>query len=370
MTNTMKKIAATIVVIILTITMFVTSAFATPESKTSVKIHGTSSLGNKGDVIVITVPSENGTKKTYRGTLKGDHLDIDMGTTDNYFNVTKSGIVVSFENETTDETGTFLLLGKEGNGTHKPNNKEPESDNGMNNFDAANIVFDNANKDDMNNDQNKDDQQDDDQNKDDQQNDDLNKDDQQNDDQNKDDQQNDDQNNDDQNNDDQNKDDQNNDDQNNDDQNNDDQNNDDQNKDDQNKDDQNNDDQQDDDQNKDDQQGDDLNKDDQQNDDQNKDDQQNDDQNKDDQQNDDQNKDDQPVNNNSQNTTEKKENVKPSLMIRRKARNTITISDEEVPLANVPKTGDNTVMIMMVMLTAVIGMIAVAACKTRKATNI
>ena len=290
MTNTMKKIAATIVVIILTITMFVTSAFAAPKSKTSVKIHGTSSLGNKGDVIVITVPSENGTKKTYRGTLKGDHLDIDMGTTDNYFNVTESGIVVSFENETTDETGTFLLLGKEGNGTHKPNNKDPESDNGMNNFDAANIVFDNANEDDMNNDQNKDDQQDDDQNKDDQQNDDQNKDDQQNDDQNKDDQ--------------------------------------------------------------------------------NKDDQQNDDLNKDDQQGDDQKKDDQPVNNNSQNTTEKKENAKPSLVIRKKARNTVTISDEEVPLANVPKTGDNTVMTMMVMLTAVIGMIAVAACKTRKATNI
>ena len=250
MTNTMKKIAATIVVIILTITMFITPAFAAPKSKTSVKIHGTSSLGNKGDVIVITVPSENGTKKTYRGTLKGDHLDIDMGTTDNYFNVTESGIVVSFENETTDETGTFLLLGKEGNGTHKPNNKDPESDNGMNNFDAANIVFDNANEDDMNNDQNKDDQQ----------NDDLNK--------------------------------------------------------------------------------------------------------------DDQKKDDQPVNNNSQNTTEKKENAKPSLVIRKKGRNTVTISDEEVPLANVPKTGDNTVMIMMVMLTAVIGMIAVAACKTRKATNI
>ena len=295
MTNTMKKIAATIVVIILTITMFVTSAFAAPKSKTSVKIHGTSSLGNKGDVIVITVPSENGTKKTYRGTLKGDHLDIDMGTTDNYFNVTESGIVVSFENETTDETGTFLLLGKEGNGTHKPNNKDPESDNGMNNFDAANIVFDNANEDDMNNDQNKDDQQNDDQNKDDQQNDDQNKDDQQNDDQNKDDQQ-------------------------------------------------------DDDQNKDDQQDDDLNK--------------------DDQQGDDQKKDDQPVNNNSQNTTEKKENAKPSLVIRKKTRNTVTISDEEVPLANVPKTGDNTVMTMMVMLTAVIGMIAVAACKTRKATNI
>ena len=290
MTNTMKKIAATIVVIILTITMFITPAFAAPKSKTSVKIHGTSSLGNKGDVIVITVPSENGTKKTYRGTLKGDHLDIDMGTTDNYFNVTESGIVVSFENETTDETGTFLLLGKEGNGTHKPNNKDPESDNGMNNFDAANIVFDNANEDDMNNDQNKDDQQ----------NDDLNKDDQQ-----------------------------------------------------------------DDDQNKDDQQDDDQNKDDQQNDDQNKDDQQNDDLNKDDQK-----KDDQPVNNNSQNTTEKKENAKPSLVIRKKGRNTVTISDEEVPLANVPKTGDNTVMIMMVMLTAVIGMIAVAACKTRKATNI
>ena len=330
MTNTMKKIAAAIVVIILTITMFATPAFAAPKSKTSVKIHGTSSLGNKGDVIVITVPSENGTKKTYRGTLKGDHLDIDMGTTDNYFNVTESGIVVSFENETTDETGTFLLLGKEGNGTHKPNNKDPESDNGMNNFDAANIVFDNANEDDMNNDQNKDDQ-----NKDDQQNDDLNKDDQQNDDLNKDDQQDDDQNKDDQQNDDQNKDDQ-----------------------------------QDDDQNKDDQQDDDQNKDDQQNDDQNKDDQQNDDQNKDDQQGDDQKKDDQPVKNNSQNTTEKKESAKPSLVIRKKARNTVTISDEEVPLANVPKTGDNTVMTMMVMLTAVIGMIAVAACKTRKATNI
>ena len=350
MTNTMKKIAATIVVIILTITMFVTPAFAAPKSKTSVKIHGTSSLGNKGDVIVITVPSENGTKKTYRGTLKGDHLDIDMGTTDNYFNVTESGIVVSFENETTDETGTFLLLGKEGNGTHKPNNKDPESDNGMNNFDAANIVFDNANEDDMNNDQNKDDQNKDDQNKDDQQNDDQNKDDQQNDDLNKDDQQNDDQNKDDQQNDDQNKDDQQNDDQN---------------KDDQQNDDQNKDDQQDDDQNKDDQ-----NKDDQQNDDLNKDDQQNDDLNKDDQQGDDQKKDDQPVNNNSQNTTEKKENAKPSLVIRKKARNTVTISDEEVPLANVPKTGDNTVMTMMVMLTAVIGMIAVAACKTRKATNI
>ena len=315
MTNTMKKIAATIVVIILTITMFITPAFAAPKSKTSVKIHGTSSLGNKGDVIVITVPSENGTKKTYRGTLKGDHLDIDMGTTDNYFNVTERGIVVSFENETTDETGTFLLLGKEGNGTHKPNNKDPESDNGMNNFDAANIVFDNANEDDMNNDQNKDDQQNDDLNKDDQQDDDQNKDDQQDDEQNKDDQQNDDQ-------------------------------------------------------NKDDQQDDDQNKDDQQNDDQNKDDQQNDDLNKDDQQNDDQKKDDQPVNNNSQNTTEKKENAKPSLVIRKKARNTVTISDEEVPLANVPKTGDNTVMTMMVMLTAVIGMIAVAACKTRKATNI
>jgi len=146
MKKSAKKVLVMVVTIILTLSVLSTTAFA--KGKTSVSIHNADGLGSNNDSITISyeITNEDGTTSSvsHTGTVKGGKLDIDMETEDNYFDLSGGNVTVSYTNNSTGESGTFEISGKEGNDTSHNGKKKNEQDNGKNNFNASNILSDSA----------------------------------------------------------------------------------------------------------------------------------------------------------------------------------------------------------------------------------
>ena len=139
MKNLVKGIVAVCAVGILMVNLlFPTVASAKNDNKnngntgvgqTQVHIHHVSGItANKGSV---TVTMEDGTK--YSGTLTGSTLTLEMGTTENGFDIAK-GEALTVSYATGDgKTGLLTITHKEGNGDKIKN----EHDEGLNNFNGT-----------------------------------------------------------------------------------------------------------------------------------------------------------------------------------------------------------------------------------------
>ena len=149
MKNFIKKLIAIVLVLCLCLAMAV-QVFAKPDKdngggkdkdngQTGVFIHKAQGLGKNKEEVEITFKrtDEEGNEVdvTYKGTISGETLEIDLGTLENYFDLSNGPIDATFKNNTTGNEGVFQITGKEGNDTaHNPN--AGEQDNGNNNFNA------------------------------------------------------------------------------------------------------------------------------------------------------------------------------------------------------------------------------------------
>lgn len=139
MKNTIKKIISALVISCLIFSLLTCAAFAkndnnngngndqTGTGQTQIHIHGVGEIGDNKDEVTVVIDGV-----AYTGTLEGGKLTIDMGTTDNGFDIAPDGSKeITYQNG--DNSGTITVTHKEGNG----NNINKEHDKGLNNFNGS-----------------------------------------------------------------------------------------------------------------------------------------------------------------------------------------------------------------------------------------